>query len=337
MDNLSIVEYSLNWPGGMMGSTHELVISEEFIFVSGQNMHRIAKFNHQGELLQYYMMPEGSGPHGLLIDKKGKLWVSLEFTGFVVQLDENGQIVQEVDVKLHASGATPINTAPHGIGLDADGSTIWFTGKRTSTIGKIDVNKQVTHFQLDTLAALPIFLSAGPDGRIWGTELFGNSILNISAAGLVREFKIPTSNSRPIAIIPDPLAPYMWFTEEAGQNIGKIDMDGNITEYPVPVLQKNDILASLTFDLEGNLWVQVYVDLNNSFPAGNDYLIRFDKSIRTLPDADLSGISFNTYKVPGKMTMMHRIRTDAAGNIWFTEMMTDKLGKLSFRAPLFLH
>ena len=123
---------------------------------------------------------------------------------------------------------------------------------------------------------------------MWGTELFGNGILNISAAGLVREFKIPTSNSRPIAIIPDSLVPSMWFTEEAGQKIGKIDMYGNITEYPVPVLQKTDILASLTFDLEGNL------------------------------------------------TMMHRIRT-AAGNTRFTEMMINKLGKLSLNAPLFSH
>lgn len=37
----------------------------------------------------------------------------------------------------------------------------------------------------------------------YGEQLFGNGILNISAAGLVREFKIPTSNSRPITIIPD--------------------------------------------------------------------------------------------------------------------------------------
>lgn len=35
--------------------------------------------------------------------------------------------------------------------------------------------------------------------------------------------------------------------------------------------------------------------------------------------------------------MMHRIRTDAADNIRFTEMMTDKLGKLFLNAPLFSH
>ncbi|CAN5428019.1 N/A [soil metagenome] len=327
-----ITEYSLNWPGGLKGSTHELVINERFIFVTGQNMHQVAKFNYKGELLTYFNMPEGSGPHGLLIDKKGRLWVSLEFHGKVVRLNDDGHIVEEIDVQLYAEGAAkPINTAPHGIGLDADGETIWFTGKRTSTIGKINPDWTVEHFPLGTLAALPIFLSAGPDGGIWGTELFGNCILNMSATGALNEYKIPTLNSRPIAVIPDPSAKCMWFTEEAGVKIGKIDMHGKITEYPVPALQKNDILASLAFDHEENLWVQVYVDTNNPTPQGYDYIIRFDKSIRLLTGNDLSGVPFTTHTIPSKMSMMHRIRMDYDGNIWFTEMMTDKLGKISLK------
>lgn len=327
--SLPIVEYSLNWEGSVTGSTHELVISPEFVFVTGQNMDQVAKFDHQGNLITHYHMPPGSGPHGILIDSLGRLWVSLEFIGKVVQLDNEGNIVTEVDVQLYAKGANAaMNTAPHGIGLDADGLTIWFTGKRTSTIGKIDPNGNVFHFQLNTLSALPIFLSAGPDGNIWGTELYGNNILNISGSGMLKEFSIPTYNSRPIAVIPDPSGKYMWFTEEAGVKIGKIDMEGNITEYPVPALQKNDILASLTFDLEGNLWVQVYVDFHNPSPAGNDYLIRFDSSITSLTGADLSGVGFSTFTIPSRNSMMHRIRTDQQGNLWFTEMMTDKLGKV---------
>jgi len=324
-----ITEYSLNWPGGLHGSTHELVISEKFIFVTGQNMHQVAKFDYNGKLLTYYNMPDKSGPHGILIDKKGRLWVSLEFFGKVVRLDDEGKIVEEVDVQIYAKGAkTPINTAPHGIGLDADGETIWFTGKRTSTIGRINPDKSVEHFELQTLAALPIFLSAGADGGIWGTELLGSYILNISHQGVVNEYKIPTANSRPIAVIPDPSAKFMWFTEEAGVRIGKIDMEGKITEYTVPALQKNDILASLAFDREMNLWVQVYVDSNNPNPPGYDYIIRFDKSIRDLSGNDLSGVPFTTHTIPSKMSMMHRIRMDYDGNLWFTEMMTDKLGKI---------
>ena len=140
-----ITEYSLNWPGGLTGSTHELVISEQFIYVTGQNMHQVAKFDYQGNLLKYFKMPQGSGPHGILLDKKKRLWVSLEFHGKVVRVNEDdGRIEEEIDVKLYAEDAkTPINTAPHGIGLDADGETIWFTGKRTSTIGRINPDKSV--------------------------------------------------------------------------------------------------------------------------------------------------------------------------------------------------
>ena len=328
----NITEFSLNWPGKLTGSTHELVMNKEFIFVTGQNMHKVAKFNYKGELLTYYEMPEGSGPHGLLINAKGQLWVSLEFHGLVARLDDDGHIAEEIDVKIHAKGAEkPINTAPHGIGLDADGETIWFTGKRTSTLGKINPDRSVEHFELPNLSSLPIFLSAGPGG-IWGTELFGSAILHKPQnEEKVKEFKIPTANSRPIAVIPDPDGSCMWFTEEAGVRVGKIDANGHITEYTIPALQKNDILASLSFDYENNLWVQVYVDSNNPTPAGYDYIIKIDKSIRELPGNDLSGVPFVTHTIPSKMSMMHRIRMGFDGNLWFTEMMTDKLGKITLK------
>ena len=121
----------------------------------------------------------------------------------------------------------------------------------------------------------------------------------------------------------------MWFTEEAGVKIGKIDQRGKITEYPVPALQKNDILASLAFDRDGNLWVQVYVDQNNPNPSGYDYLLKFDKSIRNIEGSDVSGVPFSTHTLPGTGTVMHRIKMDYEGNLWFTEYKTDKLGKIT--------
>lgn len=324
-----ITEFGLNWPGASKGSTHELVVDSQHVFVTGQNMHAIAKLDYSGKLLTHYELPNGSGPHGLLLDAKGQLWVSLEFAGLVARLDGDGKIVEQIDVRIRPRSGAPINTAPHGIGLDADGETIWFTGKRTSTVGRINPDRSVEHFQLDNLAALPIFLSAGRDGHIWGTELQAGYILNVSPQGTVKEFKIPTGNSRPIAIIPDPAAPYMWFTEEAGVRIGKTDHNGNITEFTVPTLQKNDILGSLAFDREMNLWVQVYVDMNHPSPAGYDYILKLDKSIRDLDGDDVGGVAFTAHTVPSRNTMLHRIRMDHEGNLWFTEMMTDKLGKIT--------
>jgi hypothetical protein len=34
--------------------------------------------------------------------------------------------------------------------------------------------------------------------------------------------------------------------------------------------------------------------------------------------------------------MMHRIRPDNEGNIWFTEMATDKIGKLTIMEKMFV-
>jgi virginiamycin B lyase len=330
----NITEFPLNWPldsGVQAGSTHELVINDQFVFVTGQNMYQVAKFNLNGDLLDYYDMPVKSGPHGLLIDMNGQLWVSLEFAGQVVRLDDNGNIVQTIDVQMYPNGpqGNAINTAPHGIGLDADGLTIWFTGKRTSTLGKITPDGMVYHYQLNTLASLPIFLSAGKAGGMWGTELLGNCIYHVSSDGVVNEYPIPTSGSRPIAIIPDPMDDCMWFTQEAGVKVGKIDINGTISEYPVPVIQKNDLLASLSFDNDMNLWVQAYVDMNNPRPEGNDYIVKFDKSIREKCGIEATGVPYSTHIVPSRMVMMHRIRKDASGNFWFTEMMADKLGKIT--------
>jgi len=323
-----ITEYDLDWKSIERGSTHELAMTRDFIFVTGQNMHQIAKLNYDGKLLAHWDMPKGSGPHGLVVDQQERLWVSLEFLGKVVRLDDLGCIVEEVDVRIHTNGAAPINPAPHGICVGVEKDTIWFTGKRTSTIGKINADRTVQHFQLDSLGAVPIYLQGGPDGNVWGTELNAGAILNITPQGTVREFRIPTANSRPIGIIPDPMGGFMWFTQEAGRKIGRIDMNGTITEYPVPTLQTNHILASLSFDLEMNLWVQVYIDSNDPLPAGPDYILRFDKSIRGVIGTELSGVSYRTFVVPSRDAMLHRIRLGKDGNLWFTEMKTDKIGKV---------
>jgi virginiamycin B lyase len=57
----------------------------------------------------------------------------------------------------------PLDPHPHAIAIGADGVTIWFTGKNTSTVGKINpVNgvitsaSTVTHYNLPTVAATPI-------------------------------------------------------------------------------------------------------------------------------------------------------------------------------------
>jgi virginiamycin B lyase len=196
---------------------------------------------------------------------------------------------------------------------------------------------KVTTYILPTVGSVPIYVKPGADGTMWVTELVGNSIARITANGDVTEYKIPTNNSRPIAIVPEPGSNAMWFSEEAGNRIGRVTTNEKgevtITEYPVPMSAANVILAGLAFDSAKNLWVQQYIDQNNPTPAdpspaGNDFIVRFDKSLLTTAPADISKVPVTFYKVPTTQTVMHRIVQGPDGNMWFTELGSNKVGKL---------
>ncbi len=329
-------------------STHEITYDQSdpsspfHLWVTGQKDDAVVRVGMDGST-RIYEMPPCSGPHGITFDKRGRLWVSLEFAGKVVQLlDRGGSLVQGkvYDVRLNcASCAEPINSHPHGLAVGPDGETLWFTGKATGTIGKIDSGGNVETFSLPTVGSVPIYIRAGPDGNMWFTELVGNAVGRITPDGTVTEFPIPTPNSRPIEIVPEPGGQAMWFTEEAGNKVGRITMDGAITEFPVPKMQDNAILAGLAFDAEGNLWVQQYTDVNDPHyvlsggepdgPVGRDYIVKIDRSMLEAGASEPSKLAFTFHEAPSRGTVMHRIIRGPDGNMWFTELRADKVGKLT--------
>ena len=192
--------------------------------------------------------------------------------------------------------------------------------------GQTDKSGMVQEFALQYPPPAPCTPNAKPHSNMGSTPV-----------GNVKEFPIPTHNSRPIEIVAEPGGGQaMWFTEETGNKVGRIGMDGTITEFPVPNTQDKVILAGLAFDNAGNLWVQQYIDMNNpdaqngtfTGPVGSDYIIKIDKSILEAKPSDISKVPFTFYKVPTRQTVMHRIIQGPDGNIWFTEMMPDKVGRL---------
>ena len=223
---------------------------------------------------------------------------------------------------------------PHAIAFGPDGETIWFTGKNTSTIGVISPNGQVKHLPLKTTASTPIYIALGPDGNMWGTELVGNHIFQARSDGTVSEYTIPTKNSRPIAIVRGPDGDSMWFSEEAGRKLARINMKGEIVEYPIPSAGGDHaLLAGLAFDRAGNLWTQMYT-ANSTHNGEVDYIVKIDKSIANAPEDDISGLPISYYRTPSQGTMMHRIVLGSDGNMWFTEMHGGRIGRINTGIPL---
>ena len=58
------------------------------------------------------------------------------------------------------------------------------------------------------------------------------------------------------------------------------------------------------------------------------HIIRIDRSILTTSPGDLSKVPITFFKVPSTQTVMHRILQGPDGNIWFTELAVNKVGKL---------
>lgn len=349
----TVVEYPVNYPNqttaqtGMChpapgGSTHEITFDAlrgSTMWITGQNYDQVVQVNQNGGMT-FYPQPTGSKPHGIEFDAAGHLWVTWEGSGMIVWLDQlSGKPLQTLDVNLPCPSCAggKLNTHPHGLAVAKDGKTLWFTGKSTGTVGKVvPTTGNVTTYDLPTVGSVPIYVRASSDGTMWVTELVGNAIASIDATGKVTEYPIPTYNSRPIAIVPDPKVPgVMWFSEEAGNRVGRIDPKASpaIVEYPLPLTQSNVILAGLAFDSAGNLWVQQYINQNNPTPAnpsptGGDYVIRIDKAITGITSGDISRVPITYYKVPSTQTIMHRIVQGPDGNIWFTELGVNKVGKL---------
>jgi virginiamycin B lyase len=335
-----VVEFRIAYPRGAAGnppgaaapgSTHELTFNPRApnaIWVTGQNQAEVVRLGLHGQKT-FFPMPVGSGPHGIVFDRLGRLWVGLEFAGALVRLDSHGTIVQRVslprDCPSCGSGVAP---GPHGLAVSPDGRTLWYTGKEAGVVGRVSPNGAVRSFRLPEPDSKPIYITAGPDGNMWFTELTGNKIGRITPSGHLREFTIPTPNSRPIAIIADPHGRALWFSEEASDKIGRIDLAGRITEFPVPKSQPNQILAGLAFDRQGNLWVEQYIDQNHPSPAGPDRLVRIAGSMRASNPKNLSAGQFTFFDVPTRKTVMHRIILGPDGNMWFTELTANKVGRI---------
>jgi virginiamycin B lyase len=166
---------------------------------------------------------------------------------------------------------------------------------------------------------------------MWFTELKGNRIGRIDGDGTLTEYDIPSLNSRPIALVADPAGDALWFTEEATNRLGRVGLDGTITEVALPTSQDNLLLAGLTFDRNGDVWVQQYVDSKQPEPAGPDKLLRVREDALRQAVASATTLSVDevtAFNVPSTGTIMHRIRPGADGALWFTELATNVIGKV---------
>ncbi len=292
------------------GSTHEITVGPDGnLWITQMMTSKVIRLTTSG-IITVFPQEEETHPHGIVFDKLGQLWITLQDVNALSQIDTlTGREIQRIS--LLKPGATTI--APHGLGLGPDGTTLWFTGKYGNQIGKVvPTTGAVTLYPLPHADSEPLYIKRGYDDNMWFTEYLGNRVGFITPAGIIHEFDTPTPESGPIAIVPDSKNNFMWFSEALGHAFATVDASGTIVEHPVPTATA--VLAGLGLDSTGSVWLS-YQSPNYIGHVASDFSVK-------------------EYAVPTASAVMHRIILGPDGNMWFTEISADKVGHVVNTAQL---
>jgi virginiamycin B lyase len=124
---------------------------------------------------------------------------------------------------------------PESITVGPDGA-LWFA-QGGGGIGRITTDGTITEIPIP-FPSSPRWIAAGPDGNLWyttpdGDPPLGNKVSRLTLGGQVTDYFVPTPRGAPLQIAAGPDGA-MWFTEVHANKIGRITVDGEISELASP-------------------------------------------------------------------------------------------------------
>jgi virginiamycin B lyase len=225
---------AIKLPNPNSGPTTIAVAPDGHVWFTESSGNSIARLDPKGGVLKEFPLPHAnSAPRIIALGADGNMWFSEHNGNRIGRISPQGQLA-EFDIPTQAS-------QPRAIALGADGN-IWYGGFASNKVGRVTPRGMITEFTLPTADSGPRALAAGPDGNIWVSEFRASRIARITPAGGITEFVLPRPNSGPGDITAGADGA-MWFVELSGgmdgvqsdgNRIGRITMDGHITEYEMP-------------------------------------------------------------------------------------------------------
>jgi streptogramin lyase len=203
------------------------------------------------------------------------------------------------------------NAQVTGIAPGPDGA-MWFTGRSSGAIGRIDASGTVTAY---ATGLVPVELTTGPDQAIWFTANGGTIGRLDPATGQVASYPTPNGrNGTPAmgGIVTGPDGD-LWFTEPGAGKVGRIDPATHaVTEYATPVA--DSMPSGIAAGPDGKLWV-------TEAAAGN------------IASVDPLSGGMREYPLPATLSAPARIISGPGGHLWFTEPGRGLIGHLDPAAP----
>jgi virginiamycin B lyase len=245
------------------------------------------------------------GPSEITAGPDGRMW----FTGFTT--NKIGAITTSGLITITEYDA-PLLSNPDGIVWGPDNG-IWYTESNRSRIARLDPFNPTAapkEFQLPTGSG-PGDIALGPDGRLWFTEgapanKVGAIPLTATSGSDISEFDLPAGGD-PSGITAS--AGALWFTEFAGNKIGRITTAGVVTNEFGPTGAGPSAVAT---GPDGALW--------------------FTESDANKIGRITTGGSIIEFPVPTGASQPNEIAA-GPGGLWFTEASGNKIARIAAAAP----
>tara|TARA_Y100001973_G_scaffold34137_1_gene51374 strand:+ start:4208 stop:5173 length:966 start_codon:yes stop_codon:yes gene_type:complete len=288
---VTIEEWQVPWPDSRPRDPY--VQSADRVWFVGQRSDYAAVLNPQTGNFERIDLPEGAGPHNIIVDERGA-WYAGNKAAHIGKIDHDTYEITQY--MLPGDGRRDVHTQQ----FTADGD-IWFTAQGANQLGFYDAESNAIElYDVATKRARPYGLIM-VDGQPWAT-LFGSNKLVTFTDGALKEVELP----RPAANRPRRIAEGtdggIYYVDYAGGYLGRYDRDsGAIEEWALP--GGNAALPyAMAADDEGYVWFA------ETGPQPNR-IVGFHIASET----------FTTpVEVPsGGGTVRHMVFDDASQSLWF--------------------
>jgi virginiamycin B lyase len=271
------------------------------IYIAVMHGNRLARFDPATQQFEEWELPEGTRPHGLVIDEKGTVWMTGNGNGTLLEIPfVNGQPGAMIAHKVPSGGS------PHTIifdGLDA----LWFTNQSADKVTRYERGKKkMTEF---ATRDGPYGLAMDKQGNVWFCQASGRRVGRIDArSGQVTEIDLGAGSlPRRIAAAPDNT---LWVVRYGDGKLTHIDAKGEkvIKSYDMPAGARGNPYA-VTVDGAGKVWAN---------EIGTDTVTLFDPATE----------KFRVFALPTKNEGIRKMIVDARGRLWYMGSHSGKLGMI---------
>ncbi len=289
-----IQEWTVPWPNTRPRDPD--VAPDGSIWLAGQAGHYVARFDPKTESFRRFELPDGAGPHNLIVDRDGSIWYAGNRQAHIGHLNADDGSIDQIAMP------NPAARDPHTLVFDSRGN-IWFTVQHGNFIGRLNkASKAVDLVPVPTKRSRPYGIVVDAEDRPWAVLLGTNKLATVDPETLqLQEISLPRTAARPrrIGITADGM---IWYADYAKGYLGCYDPgSGQFKEWPAPAGELSQPYA-MGVDGRNRIWfVETGPDPNT--------LVGFDPE---------TGAFFSNTAIPsGAGAVRHMVYDQARNALWF--------------------